>query len=126
MRIAYERRRVADALAALRLARTKTERERWPRQRLCRYQQQRLEEVVAHARAHSAYYAKRLPAGPVALESLPTIDKAQMMKHFGEIVCDPQLRREDLLRWVQRLERDDLYMGRYRAAVTSSLRPGLA
>jgi len=64
MRTAYHARRIADAMAAMKLARQMTERERWPRERLRRYQQQRLEELVNHARRHSAYYAARLPSGP--------------------------------------------------------------
>jgi phenylacetate-CoA ligase len=42
-----------------------------------------------------------------------------MMEHYDELVTDRQLRRDELLAWVERLERDELYLGEYRAMTTS-------
>jgi hypothetical protein len=88
---------------------------------------------VRHAAAHSPYYRRRLAEtgalgdGPVQLQRLPVLDKARLMEHFDELVCDPRLRRDQLLDWVGRLTGDRLYLGRYRVMVTSgsSGRPGL-
>jgi phenylacetate-CoA ligase len=130
--VQYQR-RLADVAAALRLARTQTGREHGPRAQLARHQQQRLETVVRHAAAHSPYYRRwfaqtgALGTGPVDLARLPVLNKALLMQHFDELVCDPRLRRDELLEWVGKLTRDQLYLGRYRVMVTSgsSGRPGL-
>ena len=87
MRIGYHRRRrMADFAGGLRLARELAERERWPKERLRRHQQERLEAVVRHAVAHSPFYRQWLAGmvddAPVGLERLPTPDKAEMMERF--------------------------------------------
>jgi phenylacetate-CoA ligase len=131
--VQYQRRRLADMAAALRLARTQTGREHGPRAQLARHQQQRLETVVRHAAAHSPFYRRwfaqtgALGTGPVDLARLPVLDKSLLMEHFDELVCDPRLRRDELLDRVGKLTRDQLYLDRYRVMVTSgsSGRPGL-
>jgi len=132
-KVHYQRRRLADTVAALRLARTQTSREQGPRAQLASHQQQRLDTVVRHAASHSPYYRRwfaqtgALGDGPVQLQRLPVLDKTLLMEHFDELVCDPRLRRDQLLAWVGQLTGDQLYLGRYRALVTSgsSGRPGL-
>jgi phenylacetate-CoA ligase len=121
MTLSYQRKRLADFAAGARLARELAERERWPRERLARFQQQRLDTLVAHAVQHSAFYGERIgrPTGPVELGRLPTLDKATMMDRFDELVTDPRLRRDELLAHVEELSGDDLYLGRYRAMTTS-------
>jgi phenylacetate-CoA ligase len=47
------------------------------------------------------------------------LDKTRMMENYDEVVTDPRLRRDDLLAWVESLERDDLYLEEYRAITTS-------
>ena len=131
--VGYQRRRLADTAQALRLARTQTSREQGPRAQLAQHQQQRLDTVVRHAASHSPYYRRwfaqtgALGDGPVQLERLPVLDKALLMEHFDELVCDPRLRRDQLLDWVGQMAGDQLYLGRYRVMVTSgsSGRPGL-
>ena len=131
--IRYQRRHVADIAAALRLARAQMSRERWPRTELLRHQQRRLEVVVRHAATHSPFYRRQfaetgtLGDGPVQLGRLPVLDKSLLMEHFDELVCDPRLRRDELLDWVGRITRDQLYLDRYRVMLTSgsSGRPGL-
>jgi len=132
-KVGYHRRRLADTAQALRLARTQTSREQGPRAQLAQHQQQRLDTVVRHAASHSPYYRRwfaqtgALGDGPVQLERLPVLDKALLMEHFDELVCDPRLRRDQLLDWVGQMAGDQLYLGRYRVMVTSgsSGRPGL-
>jgi phenylacetate-coenzyme A ligase PaaK-like adenylate-forming protein len=107
----------------MRLSRELAEHERWPEERLRQHQQERLNAFVRHAVEHSPYYRERLSGvvgnGPVELSSLPVLDKTKMMEHFDEIVTDPRLRRDELLAWVERMERDELYLGEYRAMTTS-------
>ena len=121
MTLTYQRKRLADFAAGARLSRELAERERWPRERLARFQQQRLDELVRHAVAHSPFYRERIgrPTGPVELGRLPTLDKATMMERFDELVTDPRLRRDELLAHVETLTGDALHLGRYRVMTTS-------
>ena len=129
----YQLRHVADLVAALRLVRAQLAREHRPRAELLRHQQQRLEVVVRYAATHSPFYRRQLAEtgplgdGPVQLARLPVLDKPLLMEHFDELVCDPRLRRDELLGWVGRITRDQLYLDRYRVMLTSgsSGRPGL-
>jgi putative adenylate-forming enzyme len=131
--VRYHQRRLADTAVALRLARIQISREQGSRAQLAQHQQQRLETVVRHAAAHSPFYRRwfaetgALGDGPVQLQRLPVLDKSVLMEHFDELVCDPRLRRDQLLAWAGQLTRDQLYLDRYRVMVTSgsSGRPGL-
>jgi phenylacetate-CoA ligase len=131
--VRYHQRRLADTAAGLRAARTQVGREHGPRAQLAAHQQQRLDTVVRHAAAHSPFYRRRLAETgalgkqPVGLQRLPVLDKSLLMEHFDELVCDPRLRRDQLLDWAGRLTRDRLYLDRYRVLLTSgsSGRPGL-
>ena len=122
MKIGY-RQRLADFAGGLRLSRELARRERQPREGLHRYQQKRLESVVCHAALHSPFYRERLAGvvgeGPVELSRLPTLKKSEMMEHFDELVTDGHLRRESLLRWVEDLDHEELYLDRYRVMTTS-------
>jgi putative adenylate-forming enzyme len=119
--------------AALRLAPTQTKREQEPRAQLAHHQQQRLDTVVRHAVAHSPFYRRLLAKpgalsdGPIQLQRLPVLDRSLLMEHFDEIVCDPRLRRDQLLDWAGQITRDQLYLDRYRVMLTSgsSGSPGL-
>ncbi len=121
MTLTYHRKRLADFAAAARLSRELAERERWPRERLAYFQQQRLDELVGHAVQRSAFYRERIsrPTGPIALGRLPTLEKATMMERFDELVTDPRLRRDELLTHVESLTGDALHLGRYRVTTTS-------
>jgi phenylacetate-CoA ligase len=122
MSIGY-RRRLADFAGGLRLSREFARRERQPRESLDRYQGERLESVVRHAAAHSPFYRERLAGvvdrDPVELSRLPVLDKSEMMERFDELVTDGRLRRDALLGWVEGLDRDELYLDRYRVMTTS-------
>jgi phenylacetate-coenzyme A ligase PaaK-like adenylate-forming protein len=122
MRLGYHRRRVTDVAAGLRQARAGAHRERFTRERLERFQRERLAALVRHAARHSPYYRERLAGvadGRVHLEQLPTITKAEMMERFDDLVCDPMLRRDALLEWVEALDDDRLHPGGYRVMTTS-------
>lgn len=123
MRLAYQRRRVADVGAALSLSRELAARERMSRSLLEAHQRERVDALVRHAVAHSPFYRERLAGlagdGPVDLASLPTLDKATMMERYDELVTDRRLRRDELLAHVERLDRDELHLGQYRVMTTS-------
>lgn len=125
--VGYQRKRLRDLAAAFGAGRALAARERWPRERLERYQHERLEALVGHARERSAFWAARLPRGRVSLERLPSMDKAEMMASFDELVTDRRLRRDELLAHLERIDRDELYLGEFRVMATSgsSGRPGL-
>jgi len=122
MKIGY-RRRLADFAGGLRLSRELTKRERLSRESLDLYQQQRLETVVRFVAEHSPFYRERLAGvvgeGSVELSRLPVQDKSEMMEHFDELVTDGRLQRDTLLGWVEGLNRDELYLDRYRVMTTS-------
>ena len=103
---------MAVVAQALRHARALAERERWPVERREARQRERLTDLVRHAVRHSAYYREALagydPA--VGAGSLPALSKATMMERFDELVCDQRLRRDALLRHVERLRDDELYL----------------
>lgn len=126
-RVDYHRKRLRDLAAALGSGRALAERERWPRDRLERYQRQRLEALVRHARDKSSFWARRLPAGRVSLERLPTMDKLEMTASFDELLTDRRLRHDELLAHLERIDRDELYLGEFRVMATSgsSGRPGV-
>jgi putative adenylate-forming enzyme len=123
MRLAYHRRRLADFIGAAKEARIGDERAHWPRERLRAYQQERLDGLVRHAIAESPFYRERFAglvgSGPVELERLPVLEKAEMMERFDELVTDRRLRRDELLAWVERMDRDDLYLDEFRVMATS-------
>lgn len=122
MRLHYHRRRVADLAGGLRLARAGAERERWPRAQLERFQQKRLDALVRHAARRSPLYRERLAGtldGPVRLEQLPMVTKAEMMERFDDLVCDPALRRDALLDWVETLDEDRIHPTGHRVMTTS-------
>jgi phenylacetate-CoA ligase len=118
-RAGYHAKRLRDVAEALGRSRALTERERWPRERLERFQQERLEVLVRHARERSPFWAERLPRGRVRLEELPTLTKQEMMDRFDDLVTDRRLRRDQLLRHLDAIGRDELYQGEHRVMATS-------
>jgi phenylacetate-CoA ligase len=118
-RIGERTRRLRVAAAALMRSRALTARERWPRERLERFQQARLEALVRHAAERSPFWAERLPRGRVRLDELPTLEKAEMMERFDDLVTDRRLRRDELLAHLDAIDRDELYLDEYRVMATS-------
>ncbi|MFU8840839.1 MAG: hypothetical protein ACNA8R_08950 [Nitriliruptoraceae bacterium] len=89
--------------------------------RLAAHQQRRLARQLAYVRRHSPYYAELLPAGPLRLEDVPTIDKAEMMRSFDRI-CTAGLDRDELVAFRIDQERrgsTELYRGRYSVGLSS-------
>ena len=101
MRLGYERRRLAWFGTLLKQSKAFARQERVSPAELAALRQARLERLLAHAREHSAFYRERIPAGPVSLERVPPLEKAEMMARYDEIVTDPRLRLPAVLRWIE-------------------------
>jgi phenylacetate-coenzyme A ligase PaaK-like adenylate-forming protein len=123
MRPAYERRRLADFAAGLKLSRRLSADAVLPRAELEGLQQRRLDALVRHAIEHSPFHRERLAGlagnGRVELAALPVMTKAEMMERYDEVVCDPRLKRDALLEWIAAAQRDDHYAGEFRVMTTS-------
>ena len=115
----YRIKRLQDFARGLRGARELAERERWPRERLERFQQERLAELTRYAVEHSPFWRERLPSGRVELSELPVLTKTELMDRFDELVTDRRLRRDELLDHLSRVDDDVLYLGEYRPMTSS-------
>ena len=115
----YRMKRLQDFGRGVRLARQLAERERWPRDRLKTFQQERLTELARHATRRSGFWRERLPSGHVELSELPVLTKTEMMERFDELVTDRRLRRDDLLEHLAQIDDDALYLGEFRAMTSS-------
>jgi phenylacetate-CoA ligase len=115
----YRMKRLQDFARGVRAAGELAERERWPRERLERFQRERLTELARHAAAHSPFWRERLPSERVELSELPVLTKRELMERFDEVVTVPRLRRDALLEHLDRIGDDVLYLGEYRAMTSS-------
>lgn len=116
----YRIKRLQDMARGIRQSKELIERERWPRERLERFQHDRLERLTRHAVAHSPFWRERLPAhGPVTLLDIPVLTKAELMERFDDLVTDPRLRLDDLLLHLDEIEDDALYLGEHRVMTSS-------
>jgi phenylacetate-CoA ligase len=86
-------------------------------------QRERLAELVAFAREHSAYYRRLyrgLPEGIEDVTALPVTDKRQLMAHFDEVVTDPAVTLEALQEFVADPARiGERFAGKYLVATTA-------
>jgi phenylacetate-coenzyme A ligase PaaK-like adenylate-forming protein len=115
----YRIKRLQDFGRGLRESKQLAERERWPRERLERYQQERLTELVSFARDRAPHWRERLPGGRARLHDLPVLTKAELIEHFDDLVTDRRLRLDDLLAHLAEVRSDVLYLGEYRPMATS-------
>jgi phenylacetate-coenzyme A ligase PaaK-like adenylate-forming protein len=86
-------------------------------------QRDRLDRLVAYARARSPFYAERydrFPAGLSRFQDLPPVTKRELMDHFEQWVTDPEVRRSELHQWIGDLSHlGQDYLGRYLICTTS-------
>ena len=106
-------------MRGVRASKELAERERWPRERLERFQQARLEALAGYAAERSPFWRKRIPRGRLDLAELPVLTKHELMEHFDELVTDPRLRLAELLDHLSKVDRDALYLGEHRVMATS-------
>ena len=105
---------LADALRAIKAEKAGRARETMNRAELDVVRHERAAAIVRHAARHSRHYK-----GIEDLRDVEPLGKAALMAHYDEIVTDPRLRRDDLLAHVESLDRDALYLDRYRVIATS-------
>ena len=90
---------------------------------LRRRQRERLAELVAFAREHSAYYRRLYQGLPGRVEdvtSLPVTDKRQLMAHFDEVATDPAVTLTAVQEFVADPARiGERFAGRYLVATTA-------
>jgi phenylacetate-CoA ligase len=114
--------RLSLTAATMRETRALADHETWTAADLAAFQRRRLGALLRHAALHSPYYRERLAAialdDDVDLESLPTLDKPTMLRHFDAIVTDPRLKLTELERHVESLQSDALYLDEYRVMST--------
>lgn len=104
---------------------------------VARLRSERLRALLAHAHSRSAFYRRHhgASATPAAspeatpdLDRYAPVDKATLMSHFDEWVTDPDLRFEDIARFVADRSRiGDRFLGRYVVWTSSGStgRPGI-
>jgi phenylacetate-coenzyme A ligase PaaK-like adenylate-forming protein len=123
MDVSYHRKRMADFAAGMRVARELAARERLPRDELESHRRARLNHLARHAAQNSPFWADRLAGatrrGDVDLSAVPPLTKAELMEHWDDAVTDRRLKRDDLLEYLEGLDRDAFYMGEYRVMTTS-------
>ena len=129
--VRYQWRHVADLAAALRLTRPD-----WRRAQDARG------VIVNSSNVWKLSYATPPPTRRTTVSTSPrqalsltaqstdppagACDKSRLMEHFDELVCDPRLRRDEVLDWVGQITRDQLYLARYRVMLTSGSSGGRA
>lgn len=106
------------ALAGEQLAR-----DRWSRDQLQAWQDERLRALLRHAATASPYYREVLgphaAAADVPLRELPTLPKATLMDNFDRIVTDPRLRRTEVEAHLASTDPGRPVLGRYRVFATA-------
>lgn len=86
-------------------------------------QVERLNDLVAFARAHSRFYAEKYRGLPETISDarqLPPVTKLELMEHFDDVITDPAVRKADIQKHVADL--DNLgrpYLGKYMVWTTS-------
>ena len=93
------------------------------KQGIAQRQQERLQELIAYARAQSRYYAKAyrdVPEQVTSITQLPVVTKAELMDHFDEWVTDPAITRLDVDAFISNAELiGHDYLDRYVLCTTS-------
>jgi phenylacetate-coenzyme A ligase PaaK-like adenylate-forming protein len=97
------------------------ERDRWSRDDLMAYQEERARALIAHAVSKSPYYREALGADAAErpLAELPTLSKATLMAEFDRVITDPRLRLADLRTHLSGPDPSQSFLGEYRVATTS-------
>ena len=123
MDLRYEARRIVDVGWALWLARRLARHDHWSRETILGCRQERLAALVRHTLARSEFYRALYRGidltGPLALETLPVIDKPLVMANFDQLVTDPGLKLADVEAHLRKLQGDSYYRGEYRVLATA-------
>jgi phenylacetate-coenzyme A ligase PaaK-like adenylate-forming protein len=97
------------------------ERDRWSRDDLMAYQEERARALIAHAVSKSPYYREALGADAAErpLAELPTLSKVTLMAEFDRVITDPRLRLADLRAHLSGPDPSQSFLREYRVATTS-------
>jgi phenylacetate-CoA ligase len=90
------------------------ERETWSRDELLAHQRRRLDDLYAHAIAHSPYYRETL-----AESEPPVLTKQTLMEQWDRIVCDPRLKRAEVEAHAAGPHAAEPYLGEFHVFSTS-------
>jgi phenylacetate-CoA ligase len=115
----YRLKRIQDTVRGVRKSKELAERERWPRERLERFQQDRLAALARYAAANSPFWRERLPGGALKLADLPVLTKSELLERFDDLVTERRLRLDDLLAHLNEIHDDALYLEEYRVMASS-------
>ena len=95
--------------------------EHWSADRLRRHQRHRVTALLRYVRRRSPYYRELLAPGPLTLERVPLMDKAEMMSAF-DAINTAGLHRDELVSFridQERRGHTDLFEGRYAVGLSS-------
>lgn len=81
--------------------------------------QSRLKKMVNFARKKSSYYQNKIPESWKTLNDIPFLSKDEMMLHFDEIVTDPRISLEEVLKQYEESPDNARYLDDYTIALTS-------
>jgi len=93
-----------------------------------RLQEKRLRKLLKHVLTHSKFYQNHYKKAGITLDNykkvpvreIPTINKDIMMANYDDFVCDPNLKRKKLEKFIaEHPETKDLFMGKYHVIHTS-------
>ncbi len=96
----------------------------WSAEQIAAERQERLRALVAHAKQHSSFYARRLakldPASMTEadLSSVPPLDKVELMRHWDEIVTVSGFSLERCEAHLEAVTGDELYLDGHRVFAT--------
>jgi phenylacetate-CoA ligase len=115
-------------LRALSMRRVLRSHEHWTASQMATYQAKAVSALRAYAYDHSPFY-RRFHAGLQAkpLDHLPVLTKSELMNNFDDLVTDTAVRLMDVRDHLERLRRDELFLGKYRVTRTagSTGKPGI-
>ena len=96
---------IYQTLKLLALRKNFQSRNKWTREKLEQHRNKALSELRKHAYANSSFYQKShngLFDAP--LQELPVLTKAELMKHWNEIVTDKSVRLADIQNFMANLK----------------------
>jgi phenylacetate-CoA ligase len=92
-------------------------------EKLAARQRERLSELVRFARVNSRFYAEKyrgLPETITDVRMLPPVTKVELMDHFDDVITDPSVRKEGVLKHISDLGNiGKPFLGKYMVWTTS-------
>lgn len=123
LRVKYTIKKITDIIGALQIFRKLQGRDLWTRAQIANHQQTTLQMLIAHAVDKSPFYREFYQKSGItpktSLQDLPILTKQNVMEHFDDMVTDPKLKLSDLHHFLQTVQQDDHYLGKYRVISTS-------